>query len=481
MVPPPAPGQYTMWSRITKYLADNGIRKTPRNFVLDTASKWNINALSKGKKVILMGDFNRTHSQLKQWQEDNNLQRAHAKIDIAQYHPGREMCTYLRNSTTRSHIDHIFHSTLEPLTVTSVGAIDHAHVHEKTDHFPIWICINWEGYMPMQVDHESSPPIKNQPDIDMDDAKVIEDSAQELDQYIDAIGEISADITPEDAGCIQAAIFAKSAEIAKQYSRHTTQSRPKGHRHRYKDGFSPTFRIMQESLHAYINLGRVINRLTKKSHTATSRLKELHKIYPRWRKIYDRYYISSPENHSDATLFPLELQNATLYKCKGIDITKKVANLKARMHGRQRTILRAKLTERCRIMQHSISINKLKKVIQMIIPTERSAFDYAAVHVLDGKPVNLQMADLEASRIMKNWMEVPKELHYIAQEFEDNSEKWKKLLNGTYQPPDSEVPNKVMKTVIDGFKMKAVSDQTKNDLASAMHLEYALGVLFPKI
>lgn len=137
MVPPPSTGQYTMWSRITKYLESKGIKKTPRDYVLDTASKWHINELSKGRKVILMGDFNRSHTQLTQWQSENDLQRAHEKIDIAQDHPGRDMCKYLRNSTTRSHIDHIYHSNLHPLTVTSVGAIDHIHIHEKTDHFPI--------------------------------------------------------------------------------------------------------------------------------------------------------------------------------------------------------------------------------------------------------------------------------------------------------------------------------------------------------
>ncbi len=75
MVPPPSPGQYTMWSRICMYLEEAGIKKTPRDYVLDTASKWHINELSKGKKVIIMGDFNRTHVQLETWQTENNLLR----------------------------------------------------------------------------------------------------------------------------------------------------------------------------------------------------------------------------------------------------------------------------------------------------------------------------------------------------------------------------------------------------------------------
>lgn len=100
-----------------------------------------------------MGDFNRNQIQMKQWQDDNNLQRAHEKMDIAQEHPDRKLYTYLRNSTTYSHIDHIYHSTLEPIKVASVGATDHVHIHEKTDHFPIWIGLNWKGHMKEKKNH----------------------------------------------------------------------------------------------------------------------------------------------------------------------------------------------------------------------------------------------------------------------------------------------------------------------------------------
>lgn len=58
-------------------------------------------------------------------------------------------------------------------------------------------------------------------------------------------------------------------------------------------------------------------------------------------------------------------------------------------------------------MQQNISINKLKKVIQMIIPTERSAFEYAAISLNDGTPITDKLADLEANRVMQKWMETP--------------------------------------------------------------------------
>lgn len=166
-----------------------------------------------------MGDFNRTHTQLETWQMENDLQRAHQKIDIAQEHPDRKMYTYLRNSTTHSHIDYIYHSTLDPIIVSSVGATDHIHIHEKTDHFPIWIGLNWKGNMKEIKDIKTFPNITNQPDIDLEDEEVVKQFAEELDSYVEMIGSISTEMTTKQAACIQAAIFAKSAEIARAHSK----------------------------------------------------------------------------------------------------------------------------------------------------------------------------------------------------------------------------------------------------------------------
>jgi hypothetical protein len=115
----------------------------------------------------------------------------------------------------------------------------------------------------------------------------------QLDQCVKSIGKLSESTTPEEAGGMQAAIYAKSAEIAadcsKQQSFQTT--RPKGRMHRYKDCFSLDFRILQESLHTYVNLGRVIERLKKNKSTTISRLRELSRLYSKWRRVYNRYYI----------------------------------------------------------------------------------------------------------------------------------------------------------------------------------------------
>jgi hypothetical protein len=202
-------------------------------------------------------------------------------------------------------------------------------------------------------------------------------------------------------------------------------------------------------------------------------MKEMHKIYPRWKKVYDKYcnHIHHTE-HEESALFPLEMNNITLQGSKRINIAERIAKIKSRLHGRQRTILRAKLSERCKTMQHNISINKLKKVIQMIIPTERSALDYAAIGQSNGTQMTDKLADIEANRVMQKWMETPDELHYISQEFEYDQNKWKTLLNGTYRPPDSAIPGKVLQPTIDAFRMKNIDERVKNELSTAMHKEF---------
>ncbi len=105
----------------------------------------------------------------------------------------------------------------------------------------------------------------------------------------------------------------------------------------------------------------------------------------------------------------------------------------------------------------------------MIILSERTALDYAATNGSDGKSLTMKMADLEANRVMKNWMAVPEDIHYLAQELENDKDKWKSLLHGTYKIPESEVPVHIMKPVIEAFK----SERTKNDLSNAIHKEFS--------
>ena len=116
-----------------------------------------------------------------------------------------------------------------------------------------------------------------------------------------------------------------------------------------------------------------------------------------------------------------------------------------------------------------MDINKLKKVIQMVIPTARSALDFAALKTEDGEPLQDAMIDREANKVMKTWMSIPGDIHPISREFEDNPEKWMQLLYGTYNPPDSNIPKDLLQQVMKACTQKVHKTEVTNELHDAMH------------
>ncbi len=70
----------------------------------------------------------------------------------------------------------------------------------------------------------------------------------------------------------------------------------------------------------------------------------------------------------------------------------------------------------------------------MVIPTARSALDFAALTTDRGVLLTDELVDLEANKVMKEWMSVPNDTHPISQEFEENPEFWNKLLHDNYVP-----------------------------------------------
>jgi hypothetical protein len=167
-------------------------------------------------------------------------------------------------------------------------------------------------------------------------------------------------------------------------------------------------------------------------------------------------------------LFPSELIGISIQQSKQIDIATKIARIKARLHGRRRIALRAKLSERCRTMQAHMDINTLKKVIQMVISTARSALDFAALTTENGDTLKDDMVDREANKVMKTWMSVPGDKHPIAREFEDNPEKWKQLLYGTYSPIESNIPNDLLQQVMKACEQKELKPGVAEELHDAM-------------
>lgn len=120
-----------------------------------------------------------------------------------------------------------------------------------------------------------------------------------------------------------------------------------------------------------------------------------------------------------------------------------------------------------------MDINKLKKVIQMVIPTARSALNYAVLTTDSGTPLTDEMVDLEANRLMKNWISIPEDIHPINQEFEENGDLWKKLLYADYVPPDSNIPTDLLQQVLNACKQKVHNPAATNELHDAIQQPFS--------
>jgi hypothetical protein len=254
MVPPYSKEPFFMWVRLKTFLAHRGSTDNPRQYVMNTISRWHLTESISGRPTILLGDFNQTAETLNTWQRQHDLTRAHHNLkQIAQHYPPRPLCTYKR-SNARTHIDHIYHSPLEPIQLTQIGATDHPH---------IWIGLLWPVPLPDTRPTPSSPPIVNRPDLCSDDPTATQRYASALEHYVSPLSLDSdriSTLTPEQAGQYQAAIMSTSSKLAQQSTPKPRHIRPVGYGKRFKNRFSPDFRLLQLSLYTYVNLQRIHKR-----------------------------------------------------------------------------------------------------------------------------------------------------------------------------------------------------------------------------
>ncbi len=106
----------------------------------------------------------------------------------------------------------------------------------------------------------------------------------------------------------------------------------------------------------------------------------------------------------------------------------------------------------------------------MVIPTARSALDFAALNTDRGVLLTDEMVDQEANKVMKDWMSIPNDTHPISQEFEENPELWKKLLHGHYVPPESNIPIDLLQQVMNACALKVQNPTVTHCNAAAFHI-----------
>jgi hypothetical protein len=180
--------------------------------------------------------------------------------------PQVEYHTFFRKDRGISHIDHVLHTTLPAdQTVVEVGMDNDVSLVYYFDHRPIWIVLHIADVHTVKT---TPPPAMNRPIL----VEVPKYECAKHAQFIqvnDANRLLELDDLPSVAGmsaeqksCALAALLRITIAAASTACGIVTKNRI----HRlcrnkcstYKDGYSPTMRIIQESMHFFIRIRRLV-------------------------------------------------------------------------------------------------------------------------------------------------------------------------------------------------------------------------------
>jgi hypothetical protein len=102
------------------------------------------------------------------------------------------------------------------------------------------------------------------------------------------------------------------------------------------------------------------------------------------------------------------------------------------MHGRLRQRLRAVMSARTKDLETLMASRKLGRLIKTLLPKNSEPLNFNMLLDVRGTPFRTAAkAARAAAATMKEWMSVPPTLHSIAKSLEEDSEVWRRLLDGT--------------------------------------------------
>jgi hypothetical protein len=129
----------------------------------------------------------------------------------------------------------------------------------------------------------------------------------------------------------------------------------------FKNGYSPQFLVLKASLHAHVDIRRL---LWKNTRERTDKDGELDYILRLWRTKRTRYEVPATP-HPQSHLFP---RGRTIKDFMHQDINKKISDLRSHMHGRQRQRLRAAMSVRMSDLETLLASRKLGRLIRSLLP-----------------------------------------------------------------------------------------------------------------
>ena len=165
----------------------------------------------------------------------------------------------------------------------------HPLISDVTDHNVIWAGIQWPETPPLLRKYTQSTRITNNPDLPTDKA-TIQLFKDKLDSIVENERILYPDVDqmlPFQAGCIQARLVQMSVEQAKILSPKRIIRRT-GKGSSFKNGYSPQFLILKASLHAHVDIRRLLWKHTRERSDKDGELEYILRV---WRDKRHKYEV----------------------------------------------------------------------------------------------------------------------------------------------------------------------------------------------
>jgi ribonuclease HI len=368
--------QQGLWSRASQFLDAKKIKKSPKEFIQNYITRQSDRHIAKSSfnTSVVCGDFNHHWNdgkyQLQGWASSNNW----ACPSVDHVHASKSpIFTYTRKGVGNSWIDyHLIAPASAAHQIYSTTSFDGPFWEDVSDHRPIQIHLSVPGgrgatgtiVNPHPHIYHPSP----RPSVDKTDKKRLQEYQVLLDEYLE-----SADppVSPEHAASNLLNLSYQSVVVSAQVfpSKGGQRSRP---RSSYKDGWSPTaiaikyqrIAILEILGHYQGTKGRVRWRTLDEQSVGIKKIvdawiKSVLKI--KWKPPDTGWQTMNASPHGPSYWTTLSSMG------KVQDCIKILEDLKYKLHGKQRQILRENINAAVKLRENMIKEGKIRKYNKAVL------------------------------------------------------------------------------------------------------------------
>lgn len=461
-------GEYTMWQRLQGYLAGRGAaRISPREYIEAKTSSWVAKAKKVSAIVMLVGDLNgsmeagkRGSRDIRSWVRGMGLCSPLTTALL----PGKDYHTFFRDGVGVSRVDYALHTPLPSgFTVSEIGTHNHCSM-VVFDHRPVWLGLSFPvGYVALAPSCLQDVP--KRVDLSLDDKKTVGKYQVKMTKICGALfppGNV-VELSSETSSKVLAVLATKSLFVAGKVGKFVLKGRLHAQcrlkRSRFKDGFSPQMRVVQDAMYVVLKIRSGLKRSQRRGRKtgwgADAYLRFVRPLVARWvvraHEALDllpgKKGIGSLKlKKGRVSLDPRSLTTMPFRRVSLDSLAYMARSLRGMLHGRERRLLRSRMSKRVAEMQKKLETGKLRDVISALTQggKRRGHFDWSRIKRPDGTYTSdrVQIAEELGEHAVRQHS-APADLDPVAREIHASDTLWRELSRGdpVEFPSDTNIPS----------------------------------------